>query len=128
VDSGAYEAATLGWAAADPNPDPFPYWHSSQVPPRGVNIANYSNPSADRLMEEAHRELDPEKREAIYHRLHRVFREDPPVVFIVNATQKYAFRRRVRGLITSPLGLFGFSPGPLSWWGALDGDASVSRK
>jgi peptide/nickel transport system substrate-binding protein len=128
VDSGAYEAATLGWAAADPNPDPFPYWHSSQVPPRGVNIANYSNPSADRLMEEAHRELDPEKREAIYHRLHRVFREDPPVVFIVNATQKYAFRRRVRGLITSPLGLFGFSPGPLSWWGAPDGDASASRK
>jgi ABC-type transport system substrate-binding protein len=79
-------------------------------------------------MEEAHRELDPEKREAIYHRLHRVFREDPPVVFIVNATQKYAFRRRVRGLVTSPLGLFGFSPGPLSWWGAPDGDASASRK
>jgi peptide/nickel transport system substrate-binding protein len=117
IDSGDYEAATLAWAASDPNPDPFPYWHSSQVPPRGLNGAFYSNPEADRLMEEARHELDPEKRRTIYHRLHRVFRDDAPVVFVVNASQKYAFRRRVRGLVTSPLGLYGFSPGPLSWWG-----------
>jgi len=117
IDSGDYEAATLAWAASDPNPDPFPYWHSSQVPPRGLNSAFYSNPAADHLMEEARHELDPEKRRAIYHRLHRVFRDDAPVVFVVNASQKYAFRRQVRGLVTSPLGLYGFSPGPLSWWG-----------
>lgn len=120
VDSGSYEAANLAWAAADPNPDPFPYWHSSQFPPRGLNGAYYSNPAADRLMEEARRELDPEKRRAAYQRLHRVFRDNPPVVFVVNATQKYAFRRRIHGLVTSPLGLYGFSPGPLSWWGAHD--------
>jgi peptide/nickel transport system substrate-binding protein len=128
VDSGAYEAATLGWAAADPNPDPYPYWHSSQFPPRGLNGSYYSNPAADRLMEEARRELDAEKRREIYHRLHRVFRDDPPVVFVVNATQKYAFRRRVHGLVTSPLGLFGFSPGPLSWWGTPDDEVPATRK
>jgi len=128
VDSGAYEAATLGWAAADPNPDPFPYWHSSQFPPRGLNSSYFSDPAADRLMEDARHELDPEKRRQIYHRLHRVFREDPPVVFIANATQKYAFRRRVHGLVTSPLGLFGFSPGPLSWWGTPDEDVAATRK
>ena len=126
VDSGEYEAATLGWAASDPNPDPFPYWHSSQFPPNGLNSAYYSNPAADRLMEEARRELDPGKRRAIDHRLHRVFRDNPPVVFIVNATQKYAFRRRVHGLVTSPLGLYGFSPGPLSWWGTPDESAPAA--
>jgi peptide/nickel transport system substrate-binding protein len=118
IDAGEYEAATLAWAAADPNPDPLPYWHSSQFPPRGLNSAWYSNPAADRLMEEAHAEMDPEKRRAIYHRLHRVLRDNPPVVFVVNASQKYAFRRRIHGLVTSPLGLYGFSPGPLSWWGS----------
>jgi peptide/nickel transport system substrate-binding protein len=129
VDSGAYEAATLAWAAADPNPDPFPYWHSSQFPPRGLNSSYYANPEADRLMEAARHELDAGKRREIYRRLHRIFREDPPVVFVANATQKYAFRRRVHGLVTSPLGLFGFSPGPLSWWGAPDEEAStVLRK
>ncbi len=120
VDAGDYEAASLAWAASDANPDPFPYWHSSQFPPAGVNIAFYRNPAADKLMEEAQSELDPEKRREIHHRLHRVFREDPPVVFVVNASQKYAFRRRVRGIVTSPLGLYGFWPGPLSWWGTPD--------
>ncbi|MDQ5859232.1 MAG: ABC transporter substrate-binding protein [Acidobacteriota bacterium] len=120
VDSGEYDAASLAWAASDANPDPFPYWHSSQFPPAGVNVAFYRNAAADELMEEARNELDPEKRRVIYHRLHRVFRDDPPVVFVVNASQKYAFRQRVRGLVTSPLGLYGFWPGPLSWWGTPD--------
>ena len=120
VDAGDYEAASLAWAASDANPDPFPYWHSSQFPPAGGNVAFYRNATADELMEEARGELDPEKRRAIYHRLHRVFRDDPPVVFVANAAQKYAFRTRVRGLVTSPLGLYGFWPGPLSWWGTPD--------
>ena len=120
VDSGDYEAASLAWAASDANPDPYPYWHSSQIPPAGGNIAFYSNRAADELMEEARAELDPEKRRAIYHRLHRVFRDDPPVLFVVNASQKYAFRSRVRGIVTSPLGLYGFWPGPLAWWGTPD--------
>lgn len=120
VDTGDYEAASLAWAASDANPDPYPYWHSSQIPPAGGNIAFYSNRAADGLMEEARAELDPEKRRAIYHRLHRVFRDDPPVLFVVNASQKYAFRSRVRGIVTSPLGLYGFWPGPLAWWGIPD--------
>jgi len=127
VDSGDYQAASLAWAASDANPDPYPYWHSSQFPPRGVNNVFYSNAAADRLMEEARRELDPGKRREIYHHLHRIFRDDPPVVFIANASQKYAFRRRVRGLVTSPLGLYGFWPGPLSWWGVPDDSVTGGR-
>ena len=120
IDAGDYEAASLAWAASDGNPDPYPYWHSSQFPPAGANVAFYANPAADQLMEEARRELDSGKRREIYHRLHQVFRDDSPVVFVVNASQKYAFRRRVHGLVTSPLGLYGFWPGPLSWWGRSD--------
>ncbi len=127
VDSGDYQAASLAWAASDANPDPFPYWHSSQFPPHGVNNVFYSKAAADRLMEEARRELDPGKRREIYHRLHRIFRDDPPVVFVANASQKYAFRRRVRGLVTSPLGLYGFWPGPLSWWGVQDDSVTGGR-
>jgi peptide/nickel transport system substrate-binding protein len=120
IDAGDYEAASLAWGASDANPDPFPYWHSSQFSPAGGNVAFYANRAADELMGEARNELDPEKRRAIYHRLHRVFRDDPPVIFVVNAAQKYAFRNRVRGIVTSPLGLYGFWPGPLSWWGTPD--------
>jgi peptide/nickel transport system substrate-binding protein len=116
IDAGDFEAASLAWSASDPNPDPFPYWHSSQWPPRGLNSGFYSNAEADRLMEEARRETDDRKRLDLYHRLHALFRDDAPAIFITNASQKYLFGRRVRGLVTSPLGLYGIWPGPLAWW------------
>jgi len=116
IDAGDFEAASLAWSASDPNPDPFPYWHSSQWPPRGLNSGFYRNPEADRLMEQARRELDDRKRLDLYHRLHALFRDDAPAIFITNASQKYLFARRVHGLVTSPRGLYGIWLGPLTWW------------
>jgi peptide/nickel transport system substrate-binding protein len=117
VDAGDFVTASLAWSAVDPNPDPYFYWHSSQCAPRGLNDGCYRNPEADRLMEEARGELDSGRRVELFHRLHRIFRDDAPAIFVINASQKYAFRRSVRGLTTSPLGLFGIWPGPLNWFG-----------
>jgi peptide/nickel transport system substrate-binding protein len=116
IDAGDFEAASLAWSASDPNPDPYPFWHSSQFPPAGLNSEYYRNPEADRLMEEARREPDERKRTEIYRRLHRIFRDDAPVVFVATASQKLGFSRRIRGLVTSPLGPFGIWPGPLRWF------------
>ena len=116
VDAGNFEAASGAWSASDPNPDPYPYWHTSQFPPTGLNSGFYSNPEADRLMEAARGELDEGRRRDLYHRLHRIFRDDAPAIWVTNASQKYAFRKDVRGLATSPLGLFGIWPGPVGWW------------
>jgi peptide/nickel transport system substrate-binding protein len=116
VDAGEFEAASLAWSAVDPNPDPYPYWHSSQCPPNGLNAGCYRSPEADRLMTEARGELDAQRRVAIFHRLHRIFRDEAPVIFLVNSTQKFGLSRDVRGLTTSPLGLSGIWPGPLGWW------------
>jgi peptide/nickel transport system substrate-binding protein len=118
VDAGEFEAASLAWSAVDPNPDPYPYWHSSQCPPNGLNAGCYRNADADRLMTEARAELDAGRRDALYHRLHRILRDDAPVIFLVNSTQKFAFRRDVQGVTTSPLGLSGIWPGPLGWFKA----------
>ena len=116
VDAGAFEAASLAWSAVDPNPDPYFYWHSSQCAPNGINDGCYASPEADRLMTEARQELDPQRRLAKLRGLHRYFRDEAPAIFVVNAARKYAFRKRVRGLATSPLGLYGIWPGPLGWW------------
>jgi peptide/nickel transport system substrate-binding protein len=116
LDAGNFEAASLAWSASDPNPDPFPYWHSSQWPPRGLNSGFYRNPEADRLMEEARREMRGDARLKIYHRLHAIFRDDAPAIFVTNASTKYAFRKDIAGLVTSPLGISGIWPGPLGWW------------
>jgi peptide/nickel transport system substrate-binding protein len=118
IDAGSFEAASLAWSAVDPNPDPYFYWHSSQCAPNGLNDGCYASPEADRRMAEARQELDPGRRVAMLRGLHRLLRDEAPAIFVVNAAQKHAFRRRVRGLVTSPLGLTGIWPGPLSWWAA----------
>ncbi len=115
LDSGAFEAASLASSASDPNPDPYPYWDSSQWPPNGLNSGFYKNPEADRLMALARRERGEAARLAIYHRLHLIFRDDAPAIFVVNATKKYALRRRLEGVEASPLGIFNVWPGPLAW-------------
>lgn len=116
IDAGNFEAASLAASASDPNPDPFPYWHSSQCPPHGLNCGCYHNPEADRLMEEARREMKEEARVKIYQRLHAIFRDDAPAVFVTNTSAKYALRRDIGGLVTSPLGFSGIWPGPIAWW------------
>ena len=118
VDAGDFEAASLAWSAVDPNPDPYFYWHSSQCSPQGLNNGCYASPEADRLMEQARLETDPAHRREALGRLHRLLRDDAPAIFVVNAAQKVAFRKRIRGLTTSPLGLYGIWPGPLAWWAA----------
>ncbi|HTO75954.1 MAG TPA: ABC transporter substrate-binding protein [Thermoanaerobaculia bacterium] len=115
LDSGSFEAASLASSAPDPNPDPYAYWHSSQWPPRGLNSGYYKNAEADRLMDQARTEMDESKRISLYHRLHRIFRDDAPAIFVVNSTKKYALRRRLEGVESSPLGLFAIWPGPVGW-------------
>jgi len=115
LDSGSFEAASLASSGEDPNPDPYSYWHSSQWPPRGLNSGYYRNPEADRLMDEARVEMDEARRMAIYHRLHRILRDDAPAIFLFNSTKKYGLRRRLTGVETSPLGLFSIWPGPIGW-------------
>jgi len=124
VDGGDFDAASLGWSAVDPNPDPYFYWHSSQCPPRGINDGCYASTEADRLMTEARQEMDAGRRLQMLHRLHGLLRDEAPAIFVVNATQKFAFRKRVRGLSTSPLGLYGIWPGPLAWWAQPEGEGA----
>ena len=124
VDSGDFEAASLAWSAVDPNPDPYFYWHSTQCSPQGLNNGCYASPEADRLMETARLETDPARRKDDLGRLHQLLRDDAPAIFVVNAAQKVAFRKRIRGLTTSPLGLYGIWPGPLAWWAAPEPGAA----
>jgi peptide/nickel transport system substrate-binding protein len=117
LDRGEFEAASGAWSASgDPNPDLFGLWHSSQFPPQGANSSFFQNAEADRLIGEARTEMDEKRRLAIYRRLHVLFRDEAPAIWVVNASKKYALRKGVRGLTTSPLGLFGTWPGPVGWW------------
>jgi peptide/nickel transport system substrate-binding protein len=114
--SGNFEATYLGWDL-DPDPDPYALFHSSQTPPRGQNFVYYANAEADRLMETARRELDLDKREELYHRLHEVLAEDQPYAWTIQVSIKWALNTRLRGVKVSPgYGLYLWYPGVFDWW------------
>ncbi|HUP48852.1 MAG TPA: ABC transporter substrate-binding protein [Thermoanaerobaculia bacterium] len=114
--AGNYEAAYLSWDL-DPDPDPFPLFHSSQVPPRGQNFVYYSSPEADRLIQQGRRELKASGRVEIYRRLHEVLAEDQPYTWVTQPSMKWVINRRVNGVrLSKGWGLFLWHPGELEWW------------
>ncbi len=118
--AGNFEACYLSWDL-DPDPDPFIIFHSSQVPPRGQNFVFYQNAEADRLIEQARRELDQAKREELYWRLHEVLVEDQPYTWVVQVSAKWGVSKRLRNVQASRgNGFFGWYPGELDWWIAAE--------
>lgn len=116
VLAGNYQCGYLNWKL-DPDPDPFNLFHSSQFPPRGQNFVFYSNPDADRMMEQARREIDQSKRKAIYRQLHALIADDQPYTWTVQVSSKWAVNKRLRDVKESKgWGLFNWYPGELGWW------------
>ncbi|MDP9192245.1 MAG: ABC transporter substrate-binding protein [Acidobacteriota bacterium] len=114
---GNFDAAYLSWDL-DADPDPHAIFHSSSFPGSGgQNFVFYSNPEADRIIEEARHELDLSKRKDLYWRLHEIMAEDQPYTWIVQVSAKWGLNRRVQGVVSSRgFGFFQWYPGELGWW------------
>ena len=116
VLSGNYQASFMGWDL-DADPDPFSLFHSSQFPPRGQNLVFYSNPEADKLIEEGRRDLDFNQRVEIYHRLHAVIADDQPYAWTTQVSVKWGISKHLRNVKESRgFGLFTWYPGEFDWW------------
>ena len=114
VDAGDYEACSLS-LNLDPNPDLRPNWHSSQVPPAGMNHAFYRNPRADALMDEIAATFDRSKAMTLYAEVQRIIAEDQPFSFLHTVSVAWGVRNRVGNVKTSPVGLWLFWPGAAGW-------------
>lgn len=84
-DERDFDAITMMWSHSLPESDPFQLWHSDSIKNRGDNYIQFSSPEADRLIEAGRRELDDEKRMAIWHQLHTLLHEEQPYTFDINA-------------------------------------------
>lgn len=114
VDAGEFEASILA-LSLDPNPDLYPFWHSSQRAPAGWNTVGYQNPAADAVMDEIRTTFDREKARTLYRKLQRVIHEDEPVTFLHVGSRRWGLNRRLEDVRTSPYGLFLFWPGGSAW-------------
>jgi ABC-type transport system substrate-binding protein len=78
--------------------DPFPFWHSSQKGENGLNLSNYENKEADKLLEEARENLDETKRKEILEKFQEILIEDCPAIFLYNPDYLYFVSEKVKGL------------------------------
>ncbi len=81
-------------------PDPFPFWHSSQAKAPGLNLSAYSNKAADKLLEDARKELDPAKRLELFSQLEELIATDVPAISLYDVDYKYFVSKEIQGIQT----------------------------
>jgi len=92
-----YQAAIFGWDPG-PDPDPYPAWDSSQISDNGRNLAAYANPEADKVLEEARRTLDLDRRTALYYTFQQIFHDDVPSLPLYYPVYTYFVSSQIKGV------------------------------
>jgi peptide/nickel transport system substrate-binding protein len=87
------------------DPDPYPFWHSTQTRDPGLNLALYKDREADKLLEEARKTMDIERRRATYEKFQERLLEELPAIFLYSPLYTYAVQPSVRGTMFEALPL-----------------------
>lgn len=77
------------------DPDPFPFWHSSQDKDPGLNLTGFNNAEADRLITEARTTTNQELRRQKYVEFEKLIAEKVPAIFLDETIYIYAVSRDV---------------------------------
>jgi peptide/nickel transport system substrate-binding protein len=110
-----YDGVYFGWLPDIPDPDPAALLHSSQAQ-SGANYAAYSSSEVDKLVDEARRTVDREKRKKLYLQLQQVLSEEMPYTPLYAPYGHYAWTRRLHGVTARDVGPQAPLPGVAAWW------------
>jgi peptide/nickel transport system substrate-binding protein len=105
TDKGEHDMFIGGWgnATGDGDYNQYNVFHSSSKGSMG-NIAFYSNPKVDQLIEQGRREKDPQKRNEIYAKLQEIELKEVPLIPIRTIDHVSVTAKDVRGFWLSPVG------------------------
>ena len=92
-----FQAALTAQWSPTADPDPYAFWHSSQIKD-GLNFGSWSDPRADDLLERARRETQPAERVKLYGEFQTLFAEEVPGVPLYYPLYTFAVGRQVRGV------------------------------
>lgn len=81
-----------------PDPDPYPFWHSSQIGTTGSNLSNYANKKADKLLEDARLSFDAPTRDQKYKDFDQILTDDVPYISVEKASTYYVVSNDVKGI------------------------------
>ena len=97
IKTGDFDVVVLGWSLGL-DPDQYSIWHSSQQGGDKFNFIGYGNPKVDKLLEQGRTELNPDKRQVIYHEFAKELLHDSPVIYLSAGYGLSAIHKRVKGI------------------------------
>lgn len=80
------------------DPDPYPFWHSSQASHPGLNLSQYANRDVDKKIEEARTLSDINERMRLYREIAQSVNGALPAIFLYQPTYSYVTSSRIRGI------------------------------
>lgn len=82
-------------------PDPFPFWHSSQIQTPGLNLSAYENQALDTQLESLRKETDTQARANQLENMQELLLEDLPLIPLYDVPHYYFAAKEVKGIETS---------------------------
>ncbi len=95
-----YESLLFGEVVGR-NLDLYAFWHSSQRNDPGLNIALYTNAKADKLLEQARSEVNPQKRAQLITQFTQELAKDQPAIFLYSPSFLYLMPDKVKNVTLS---------------------------
>lgn len=80
------------------DPDPYPFWHSSQVKAPGLNLSLLEDKDIDKLLEDARTATDSEKRKELLHQFIERFLDLHPAIVLYRPYYLFAQDSDIRGV------------------------------
>ncbi|MEW6610256.1 MAG: ABC transporter substrate-binding protein [Patescibacteria group bacterium] len=93
----AFQALLIGETTGI-DPDPYPFWHSSGIGERGLNLSDFLNRDADKLLEEARKTTDPKVRDDRYAAFQEILLQERPAIFLFTPSYAYDIDKKVQGI------------------------------
>jgi peptide/nickel transport system substrate-binding protein len=94
--------AALAEVLLSGDPDPYPFWHQSQID-GGQNYAGWHHETASQLLETARTITDTGRRSDYYFEFQELFAEDTPALVINYPTFTFGVNKEVFGVQTAPM-------------------------
>jgi peptide/nickel transport system substrate-binding protein len=98
----------LRWVGGNEQPDIFTTFSVARIPPKGPNRGRYRNPGMDKLLEDASRSTDQERRRADYVQVQQILARDLPAFNLWYQDAVVVRSRRLSRVALSPSGSFQF--------------------
>ncbi len=99
-----FDALCMAWGGGVES-DIFQMFDSEQWANKGDNFTAYANPELDKLIKEARRTVDEEKRMALWQACHRILYEDQPYTFLYSRMAIMVVDKRIENVQVIPRGL-----------------------